>query len=149
LQVTSPISGTVVTHRVKDLLGSYLKPGTVIAEVIDPASMRARVYVSEAELHKLRSVHGVALLASSEWMPVEGTFLKISPAATEVAPGLIPAEDFSGLHPPTYFAVDVAIPASAALPYGMTGTAKIFGDRRSIAGSVFTPLLHAIASRIW
>lgn len=148
LQVTSPISGIVVTHRVRDLLGSYLKPGTVIAEVIDPSSMRARVYVPESELHKLRSIHDVALLASSEWVPVDGKFLNISPAATEVAPGLIPPEEFAGLHPPTYFAVDVAIPPST-LPYGMTGTAKLFGARRSIAGVMLRPLFHAIASRIW
>jgi putative peptide zinc metalloprotease protein len=150
LRITSPIDGVVVTARVKDLLGAYLKPGSVIAEVANLESMRARVYVSETELHKLQAVHDASLRVNSRWKPLEGKFLSISPAAAEVEPGLIAAEEYTGLHRPKYFALDLAIPDSrTALSYGMTGTAKIFGERRSLGGAALRPLFEALARRVW
>ena len=149
LEITSPIDGIVVTHRVKDLQGSYLKEGTTLAEIVNPVSMRARVYVSETELHKLRSIHGASLMIDSGWMPIRGQFLGMSAAGREVPPGLIPAQQFSGLNPPTYFTLDVGIADSALIRDGMTGTAKIFGERRSLAGEVLRPFFEAVARRVW
>ena len=149
LQISSPIDGIVVTHRVRDVLGSYLKEGTVVAEVVNPMSLRARVYVSESQLHKLRTIHDASLRPNSRWLPIQGKFLTISPSSTEVEPGLTPPEEYSGLHPPVYFAVDLAVPPSVSLPYGMTGTAKIFGQRRSLAGMALRPLFEAVARRVW
>ncbi len=150
LQITSPIDGVVVTPRVRDLLGVYLKAGTLVAEVVNPTSIRARVYVSETELHKLRTVHDASLRVNSMWIPLKGQFLSTSPAASEVEPGLIPAAEYSGLHAPKYFTVDLAVPdAPASLSYGMTGTAKIFGERRSLAGTALRPVIEALARRIW
>ena len=151
LRITSPIDGVVMTHRVKDLVGTYLKAGTVIAEVADPESMRARVYVSETELHKLRTIHDAALRVDSRWMPIEGTFLKMSPASTQVAPGLLPSQQFAGLRPAAYFSLELGLPSSesATVSYGMTGTAKIFGQRRSLAGEVLRPFFEAVARRLW
>ncbi len=149
LEITSPIDGIVMTHRVRDLVGSYLKEGTVIAEVANPASMRARVYVSESELHKLRSIHDASLRLNSDWLPLKGKFLKMSSAATEIEPGLIASQEYSGLHPPAYFSVDLAVPNSVPLAYGMTGTAKIFGQRRSLAGTALRPFFEAVARRVW
>jgi len=149
LRITTPIDGIVITRGVKDLTGSYLKEGSVIAEVVNPASMRVRVYVSETELHKLREVHDASLLLNSRWRPVKAQFVKISTAASEVPPGLILAQQFSGLHPPSYFTVDLAIADPASLRDGMTGTAKIFGERRSLAGEILRPFFEAVSRRIW
>jgi putative peptide zinc metalloprotease protein len=149
LNITSPISGVVVTHRVKDLVGSYLKVGSTIAEVINPASMRARVYVSESELHKLRNVHDASLLPTSNWLPIKAEFVRILPAATDVEPGLISAPAYAGLHPAAYFAVELRVPDAGLLQYGMSGTAKVFGQRRSLAGTVLRPFFEALARRVW
>lgn len=149
LEIKSPIDGVVVTHRVQDLAGSYLKEGTVVAEVANPASMRARVYVSESELHKLRRIHDASLLLNSSWAPVKGTFVRMSPSSSSIEPGLIPASEYSGLHPPAYFTVDLALSDAGPIRYGMTGTAKIFGQRRSVADIALRPLFEAVARRIW
>ncbi len=149
LKLTSPIRGVVVTHRVKDLVGTYLKEGSTIAEVINPSSMRARVYVSESELHKLRSVHDASLLPNSGWLPIKAEFVKILPAATDVEPGLIPVSAYSGLHSAAYFAVELKVQDAAQLQYGMSGTAKIFGQRQSLAGTILRPFFEAVARRVW
>jgi putative peptide zinc metalloprotease protein len=150
LKVTSPISGTVTTARVKDLLGSYVTAGTVIAEVADSTKMKARVYVSETELHKLRQIHSASLLANSMWQPLKGEFVAISPAAREVEPGLMTQANYSGLHPPSYFTVDLLVESNGAkLSGGMSGTAKIYGERRSLAVSVLRPVIEGVSRRIW
>ncbi len=53
LQLTSPISGTMLTPRVRDLLGAYLQPAQELLEVADMSSLRARIYISEYELSKI------------------------------------------------------------------------------------------------
>src|SRR5208283_2825931 len=60
LTLASEISGIVATPRMQDRLGSYVLPGTELAEVADISAMRARIYVAESDL---RNVH-VGSLAS-------------------------------------------------------------------------------------
>src|SRR5205823_3041827 len=57
LQITSPISGIVVTPHVRDFTGSYLLEGTEIAEIADTSTMRAQIYVKEDELQKLEKIN--------------------------------------------------------------------------------------------
>lgn len=150
LQVVSPIDGVVTTPRMNDLVGAYLTEGTPVAEVADTSSMRARVYVSETEMRKLREVYGSSLKFNSTWISARGSFIGISPAARQVEPGLLPASEYSGLNPPAFFTVDLAITnPDGKLQGGMTGIAKIFGAKRSFLGSVLRPLFDAAARRIW
>ena len=150
LEIKSPINGVITTPRVKDLAGTYIAAGTVVAEVADPSAMRARVYVSETELHKLGKVYGAVLRTDSYWSPLDGTFDGISPATRNVAPGLMSESSYSGLRAPGFFTVDLRVRNDGrALLNGMTGTAKIFGERRSFAYTLLRPVLEGIARRIW
>jgi putative peptide zinc metalloprotease protein len=150
LKITSPITGVVTTARTKDLLGSYLPAGSVIAEVADGSQMKARVYVSEVELNKLREIHDAVLLPNSMWKPIKGDLRGISPVAREAAPGLMRSSDYSGLHAPKYFTVDlIARGNGPGLREGTTGTAKIYGERRSIAATLLRPAFEALARRLW
>ncbi len=150
LTVTSPIEGVVTTPRPQDLAGSYIKAGTVIAEVADTSTMKARVYVTETELHKLRHIYGAKLRARSMWTQLNGEFLAISPAARSVAPGLISAGEYTGIHAPAYFTVDFAVKGDEAdLPYGMSGVAKVYGERRSMVAMLLRPVWESLARRIW
>jgi len=150
LTLASPISGVVMTPRPKDLVGSYIAAGTVIAEVADTSTMKARVYVSETELHKLHKIYGARLRARPMWKQIDGSFVGISPASRGVAPGLMSSAEYTGLHAPAYFTVDLLVRGDdAGLLNGMTGVAKIYGERRSIAASLLRPVFDAAARRIW
>ena len=50
----SPISGVVVTPRVRDLVGSFAPAGTAIAEIADLSQVRVRIYVPEYSLQWVR-----------------------------------------------------------------------------------------------
>jgi putative peptide zinc metalloprotease protein len=150
LRITSPIRGAVASSRVHDLLGSYLTAGTVVAEIVNTSTMRARVYISEPDLHNLAEVYGASLRVKSRWQSFEGKYLGVSPTSRDVAPGLMPVAEYSGMQAPTYFTVDLSVPnKDGELHEGMSGIAKIYGPRRSIASMIFRPILEAVARRAW
>ena len=48
------MSGTVVTPGVEDRIGEYLTEGTEVVEIADLETLRARIYVSEYDMYKVR-----------------------------------------------------------------------------------------------
>ncbi len=150
LSIVSPIAGVVVTPRAADLLGTFIKEGTVVAEVADLSSVRAKIFVPDAEMHKLQQIHEVRLRMDSEWAPVRGKVISISPASQPPSQGLIATPEYKGIALPQFFVVtvDVSNPAGR-LRDGLTGTAKIQGARRSFFGGLLEPVLAAAARRVW
>ena len=73
LEVTSPIQGTVTTPRLHDLLGTYLKPGTEVAEVADLSVMTARIYIPEFSMRDVRLGAPVRLHAETQFKAWSGT----------------------------------------------------------------------------
>src|SRR5208337_3961800 len=53
LDLRSPISGVVLTPRMHDRLGAYLVEGTELIEVGGLDMVKARIYLSEYDMHKL------------------------------------------------------------------------------------------------
>lgn len=150
LQLRTPISGVVVTPRVHDLMNTYVAEGTEIAEVADLSQLRARVFVEEPEMRKLRDVRGNSLLVKGSWKSLHGELSAISATPREVTPGLMPPLKYQGMHPDAYFAVDFVVPnVDGRLRDGMTGTAKIYGPRRSLAVLMLQPVYDAISRRLW
>ncbi len=150
LTIVSPIGGTVVTPRMRDLLGKYLSEGDEVAEIADVSTVRARIFVPEPEVKKLLHIHDVKLRMDSQWSSVPATVLSISPASQAPDPGLISTSEYKGIKLPEYFVVTVAV-ANPSGEYrdGMTGTAKIHGRRRSVLGIWLDPVVTAAARRLW
>jgi putative peptide zinc metalloprotease protein len=149
LAVRSPISGVVLTPHVHDWLGARLVAGAEIAEVADLSSMRARIFVPEPDMQKLRQVHRTVLRMDSLWRPRVATSLSISPVSGEVEPGLMAAVKYQGMHPPAFFSVEALVTNDGSLRDGMTGIAKIYGPRRSFAMLLLEPVWNAVARRLW
>ncbi len=150
LTVRSPVTGVVITPRVHDLVGSYVTAGTKLAEISDTTVMRARVFVHEPEMKKLQHITGNAVWIEGTWSARSGEVAAISPAARELAAGLEAPAKYEGIRNPAFFTVDILLPNSAGdLRPGMTGTAKLYGRRRSVLASVLGPLVNALARRLW
>ena len=139
-----------MTPRVHNLLGSYLDEGDEIAEVADLSSVRARIFVPEHELNKLQTIHGVKLRMDSRWRSVDGRVIAVSPASQPADAGLVEASAYQGIKLPEFFVVTVALAnASGEFRDGMSGTAKIYGRRRSLFGILLDPVVSAAARRLW
>lgn len=148
--IHSPIAGTITTPRLHDLAGSYLVEGSLVAEVVDTSFLRANIYVPEAEINKLEKISGTALRMDARWKPQPVEFESISPVSTEMEKGLMPPAKFKGMHPPVYYVVRMRVPnPDGSLRTGMTGTARVYGQRRSTAGMLFRPVIDAVARRLW
>jgi putative peptide zinc metalloprotease protein len=149
LRVTSPISGVVVTPRLDDLLGAYLKSGAGIAEVADSSTLTARIYIPEFEMRDVRLGSRVRLQPESYAMPLTANLSAVAPASTLVEPGLIPKDQLKGITPPRFYVGSALLTNPGELREGMTGMAKIFVTHRSIAGFAWNFVEDLVDRRIW
>ena len=71
-------------------------------------------------------------------------------ASSEIEAGLEPKTAYKGLGTPRYYAVTVQEPNSKSrLMYGMTGTAKIYTVRRSLAGRAWQTASDFVRRKVW
>jgi putative peptide zinc metalloprotease protein len=150
LELKSPISGIVTTHRVADLLGSFVKEGTLIAEVADISTMRARIYVSEYDMYKYRPDSRGRLHVDGMVGKWDSEKLRVSAAASEIAPGLIDLSKFRGMRPPTLYEMDLLVGnPDGRLKPGMVGGARVYSRRRSMAGFAYQEVADFFGRRVW
>jgi putative peptide zinc metalloprotease protein len=150
LDLKSPISGTVLTGRLNDRLGSYLTGGTQILEVADLAKLRARFYLSEPDMYKFRSGLRADLQVDGTFRILKADTVGVAPLATQIEPGLIDLTKYEGLKPPKFYVANLEVDnASGELRPGMVGTARVYGKRRSLGGLAMENLINFVGRRIW
>ncbi len=149
LQVVSPISGTVTTPRLHDLLGAYLKSGTEVAEVADLSTMTARVYVPEFGMRDVRLGAPVRLHAESQFKPWSGSLESLAPAPSNIEAGLLETQNLEGIRPPRFYMGKVELQNRGDLREGMSGNAKILVGRRSPAGFIWRFARDLVGRRMW
>jgi putative peptide zinc metalloprotease protein len=150
LDLRSPISGIVLTPRLSDLLGGYFNEGTELVEVADLSQLRARIYVAEHDIYKLRVGSPASLEVEGILKKWNAQALAISPASTEIDPGLTGPTKYKGMRPPNFYSVDLLIANSGGtLKPGMAGTARIYGRMRSIAGLTWDEAANFFARKVW
>jgi len=149
LAVVTPISGTVLTPHISDLVGRSVDEGDLLLELADTSQMEARVYLPEFAMHDLRLGVPVRLLVRGEMAPRSGVLSLISPSAAPIAEGLVPKDQLQGINPPRYYMGTVLVRNDGRLMAGMTGSAKIWVGRRSLAGSCFRSVREVVERKIW
>ncbi|HXZ81556.1 MAG TPA: HlyD family efflux transporter periplasmic adaptor subunit [Terriglobales bacterium] len=149
LQVNSPISGVVTTPDVHDLIGTYLDEGAPILEIGDFSHMLARIYVPEFSMRDVRLGAEVRLRPQSWVEPITGRLQSLAPASTLIEAGLIARDQLKGINPPQYYVGTVLLDNPGDLRDGMSGTAKIYVQRRSLAGFAWRFTSDLVQRRIW
>jgi len=149
LQVVSPINGTVTSPRLNDLLGTYLRPGTEVAEVADFSTMTARIFVPEFGMRDVHPGAPVRLHAQSAFKPWSGTLASLAPAPSSIEAGLIEAQNLEGIRPPRFYVGNVELQNRGELREGMSGDAKILVGRRSVAEFIWRFGRDLVGRRMW
>lgn len=150
LQIVSPISGTVLTPRVQDRLGSYVTEGSDLVEVADLSRMRARIYVSEYDLYKCRVGAPARVQLDGMWKIRNSIARAITQAPWAIDPSLTEANKFKGLNPPNFYLVDLVLAnGDGQMKPGMTGVARIYGQRRNLAMLVWEEVAHFAGRKLW
>jgi len=150
LELRSPISGVVLTPRVTDRVGTYVTEGTELLEIADLNQLRARIYVSEHDMYKLRVGSHAGLQVEGIPKKWDAYALAVSALSSEIDPGLADQTQYKGLLPPNFYLVDlmVANPEGTLKP-GMAGTARIYAQRQSLAGFAWQEVRNFIGRKVW
>jgi len=150
LNLTSPISGTILTPRVQEKLGSYLVEGSELLEVADLSTMRARIYISEYDLAKIRSGAPKRVHVNGFLRKWDAQVRSIGTNSTEMDPRFVGESKLKGMNPPHFYLVDLEIQnANAALRPGMAGFARVYGRRRSLLGMGWEAFQNFWGRKLW
>jgi len=150
LQITSPIAGTVLTPRVNDLLGSAVKEGQELLQVADLSSMRARIYISEYDLYKIRKDARARLQVQGMFNTWAAQIVSMAAQPTEIDPRLSGQVELQGMNPPHFYLVDLLVQnPDGILKPGLTGIAHVYGRRRSLLGLGMEVILNFFGRKAW
>jgi putative peptide zinc metalloprotease protein len=150
LEITSPVSGVVLTPRLQDLLGTYLRSGDVVAEIADPSLLKARIYVSEYDVAKAKVGAGARLQAEGILKKWESEVVAITPVSHDQNTAFVDPGKLKGLSPPRFYLVDLVVAnPDGRLKPGMTGTARVYGERTSMAGFLWRAVRDFWMRKVW
>ncbi len=152
LELKAPISGIVLTPKVQEKLGEYLKSGGELLEIADLAQMRARIYMSEYELYKLHVGEKAILQFDGLLRRRDGHVSMVSPRPTEPirTEGEESASSSAAAPPQQYYFLDIVVDnAEQALRPGMTGVARVYGVRRSFGGMALEDIKNFWGRKLW
>jgi putative peptide zinc metalloprotease protein len=149
LVLSSPIPGIMVTPRLENLQGSYVEAGTAVAEVANPAKMIARVYIPEFVVRDVKVGTRVRLQGRSAPIPISAYLESIAPVSAENDPALNERAQLNGIVPPPFYVGSVHLANDGSLRAGMSGNAKLFVRRRSLAEMTGRFVRDLMQRRFW
>ena len=136
LVLQAPAAGVLTTLGIGQTVGQFLRDGAVFASVADRHAMRARILVRDWELQDIGEGAPAKLsVRAYPYRTYEGHVQRILPAAATDEPVAMPkSPERAGHRLSNYFAVTLEFEnPDGTLREDMTGTAKIYGPRRSLA----------------
>jgi len=150
LEISSPISGIVLSPRVQDTLGSTVVPGAEILQVADLGSLRARIYVSEWDMNKIKTEAKAKIRVDGFVRGWEAQTNRIGSEPTEISQGLSGESNLNGVTPLHYYVVDLSVAnVEGKLRPGMTGLARIYGKRQNVAEMVWEGIRNFWGRKFW
>ena len=150
LDVVSPLAGIIVTPRLHDLQGAYLKEGAEIAEVDDLSSVRVRIFIPQIALRDIRLGQPADLKLDAYFHPLRGKVVAIGSSMGTIPEGLVPNEKhYEGFRQLEYYNAIIELPSGGVLWEGMPGTGKIWVGHKSLAGITWRLLHDAVARKLW
>ncbi|MGD0730168.1 MAG: HlyD family efflux transporter periplasmic adaptor subunit [Terracidiphilus sp.] len=150
LVITAPTDGTVVTRDPGALVGQEVGSGQPLLDVADAGPRMVRVYIPVSTLDRIPPGAEVALALPGRFSVVRMKLAAPAGDALSLPPGLVPSQDYKGIKMPVFYCSRMMVPASAGNPrFGISGEAKIFGERRSIAGHFATSVYNLVKAHLW
>ncbi|MCL4524268.1 MAG: PqqD family peptide modification chaperone [Acidobacteria bacterium] len=161
LVIRAPFDGYILTARLQDLKGQFVKPGDLLCNFGMLQTMRARIRVNEFLLRdiadnrevrlKLNSFPGDTFRGSisSRGMAADDSYNAANRTAELVRSAVVlGTKSEPGAF--SHFHVFAEIPnRDGRLRAGMSGMVKIRADSRSIAGRVFRSAKDLFRSKVW
>ena len=149
LELATPTDGTIVTENPSLLVDKDVGSGQPLIELAE-GSRDARIFIPSSALNRISSDSDVTLALPGEFTMLRLKLAKPAGDPVSLPPGLIPAEKYQGFTLPVFYSSRVPLPTADGNPmYGLSGQAKVFGARRSLAGRVAMVVSDLVKAHVW
>jgi multidrug efflux pump subunit AcrA (membrane-fusion protein) len=138
LPIQSPVTGVIVTPRLKEKFMGYVREGEVIAVIEEPAVLEAEINLPEQEVARVQPDQRVELKARA--LPFDVFKARVD----RIAPAAGRGDVQSTLT--AYCRLEAPEPA---LRSGMTGHARVFTGQRSLGGFLLDRALRFVRTEFW
>jgi putative peptide zinc metalloprotease protein len=150
LVITAPVDGTVLTQNPTALLDREVASGQPLLDLADEGPHVVRVYIPVSALNRIHPGAEVALALPDRFSIIRMPLPPLGGEAVALPQGLVANQDYKGIKLPVFYSARITLPASAFHPMlGVSGQAKIFGERRSLAARALTIVLNLVKEHIW
>jgi multidrug resistance efflux pump len=150
LAVVAPADGVVATDDPENLLHRDVTRGETLLRVVDPAHLVARLYVPVSAMDRIRLGNEVSIQIPSQFHEIYGRLGILQDSALPLPPGLLPDLEYKGMVLPAFYTTRLALGEMGdGVRPGMSGEAKIFGKRRSLAQRGLTTLGNVMRTHFW
>jgi multidrug efflux pump subunit AcrA (membrane-fusion protein) len=138
LAVHSPVAGLIITPRLKEKIGQYVREGELICTVEDPALLEAEVALAEQDMAQVQVGQAVELKARA--LPFERFRARVDRIAPAAGRGEVQS---------TVTLYCRLANAGVELRPGMTGQARVFTGRRSVGRVLLDRTLRLLRTEFW
>ena len=150
LTVAAPAQGVVATNDPESLLNRDVTTGETLLTIVDPSQLVARLFVPLSEMDRIRLGDPVSLQLPSQFAEIHGRLGMMEGSAMPLPPGLMPVQEYKGISLPTFYTTRIALTGVGnQIRPGLSGEAKIFGRRRSLAGRLVTIFANVLRTHFW
>lgn len=150
LAVTAPASGVVSTIDPQNLVNRNVATGEVLVTIVNPLQLVARLYIPASEMQWVRSGDEVSLQPRSQFEEIRGSLGVMEGAAVSMPAGLMDRQEYRGMVLPVFYTTLLSLREhDDRIQMGMSGPAKIFGRRRSLAERVVAKMGNMLHSHFW
>jgi len=149
LELTAPADGTVLTANPAVLIDQDVAYGQPLLDLAG-GSRTIRVFIPSSALSRIPKNAAVELAIPGQFTHLGVTLPPPSGEQVTLPPGLIPIEKFQGIKLPVFYSARISLPQTAGNPmFGLSGQAKIFGVRRSLAGRFLAMMTDLVKAHVW
>jgi hypothetical protein len=150
LVVLAPSDGIVLTPNPDQLLDQDIGSGQPMLTIADSKARTVRIFIPVSALDHVPEGTEVTLVPPGSFSVIRMKLATIEGDAVNLPAGLGARQEYKGAQLPTYYCARMPLPASGDdLPLGTTGTAKIFGARRSLFGRIALAFLNLVRAHVW
>jgi multidrug efflux pump subunit AcrA (membrane-fusion protein) len=138
LGLESPVAGIIVTARLKEKIGQFVREGELIGQVEEPALLEAEIAIPEQEVARVQPGQTVELKARA--LPFDTFTARVD----RIAPAAVHGEAQSTV------TVICRLPhPDGGLRSGMTGHARIYAGQRPMGQILLDRVLRFLRTEFW
>jgi putative peptide zinc metalloprotease protein len=150
LVIRAPVDGVVLTKDPSALLDQDVASGQPLLKIADAGPHIALIYIPVSALDRIHAGAEIALALPDSFSIIRMPLAPFGSNAVDLPPGLIASQEYKGIKLPVFYCARMALPPSANDPrIGVSGQAKVFGARRSVAGRFATTVFDLVKAHFW